>query len=386
MNSAHRTLLRELLALPTSPLNEQYVAEYIRAWAAKRPGLELTADRFGNLRLRMRVHPEKQRSRRRDAGATPGGGPIVFSAHMDHPGFEAERMTGGRRVRAIWRGGVLPEYFDGARVRFFTRGKWVRGRITSVRIKSEGKRKRVESVTAEVAGPVEAGAIGMWDLPEPRVRGSRLYARACDDLAGAAAILAAFDALRRRRGPIDVCATFTRTEEVGFAGALAGARTGLYPKGARVVAVEISSELPGVRMGGGPILRVGDASAVFTPHLTAFCRTVAEDLARRDRRFRFQRKLMDGGTCESAAFCAYGLEATGLCLALGNYHNMDRERRRIGAEYIDLNDFDLLVKWFVALATTRRVYAPRDVVFDERLARLDRTWTPQLERTAHKMG
>jgi endoglucanase len=36
---------------------------------------------------------------------------------------------------------------------------------------------------------------------------------------------------------------------------------------------------------------------------------------------RHQRKLMDSGGCEATAFGVYGYRATGLCLALGNWHN-----------------------------------------------------------------
>ena len=47
---------------------------------------------------------------------------------------------------------------------------------------------------------------------------------------------------------------------------------------------------------------------------------------------------------------AYGYEATCLCLPLGNYHNMDREKKTLGPEYIDLNDWTNEVKLFVRLA------------------------------------
>ena len=43
---------------------------------------------------------------------------------------------------------------------------------------------------------------------------------------------------------------------------------------------------------------------------------MATKLSKRRRKFRFQRKLMDAGSCESTAFAAYGYLATGICLAL----------------------------------------------------------------------
>lgn len=365
----------DLLSLPTAPFNEQFVAGYIHRWAAGRPGMSVTADEFGNLRVRLRRGPAAK-------------SPLVFSAHMDHPGFQAEKMLGRGKLRARWRGGVLLEYFRGAKVRFFTDGAWVHGtiqRITDTTVDPRG-RKRVKYVTVAVPKDVAAGSIGMWDFPDPTLKGARLHARGCDDVAGVAAVMAALDLLAAGRAPVDVYATFTRAEEVGFAGAIAGALGNLIPANARIVAVETSSEIPGVKMGDGPILRVGDRDAVFTPGLTNFCRDVAGDLAKRDKTFKFQRKLMDGGTCESAAFCEYGHEATGLCVALGNYHNMDKARGRLGAEYIDITDWDALVKWFAALPTSRRwtgsQYANPE--FRKALDRLDRAYTPLLRKTASR--
>ena len=150
---------------------------------------------------------------------------------------------------------------------------------------------------------------------------------------------------------------FTRAEEVGFAGAIAAANTGTIPRKCVVVAMETSSELPHAQMGDGPILRVGDRASVFNPAVTMHCQRVAEDLARTDRTFKYQRRLMDGGMCESSAYCCLGYEATGICLSLGNYHNMDVKRGKIAPEYIDLRDFDNVVKWFVELSRASRRYS-----------------------------
>lgn len=370
MKAQHKKLLTDLLALPTSPLNEHHVIGYIRRWVARRSRMSLTSDAYGNLKVELRI------GRRRDPR------PLVFSAHLDHPGFEALQTSRGGKLEAIWRGWVLPAYFHGARVRFHSEGRWVRGTITSFTTATDRGRQRVDRVKIDPRRPVAPGSVGMWDLPDPGIRGPRIHARGCDDVAGAAAILAALDELHRRGRPVHVLATLTRGEEVGFTGAIAGCRTGLYPKNARIVAVECSSVLPGVVMGGGPVLRVGDASAIFTPGLTAWCGDVARDLARSKAKFTFQRKLMDAGTCESAAFCELGFDATGLCLPLGHYHNMDRRRRRIAPEFIDLNDFDMLTKWFVALATTDHRPAAGNPEFARHLDQLHQRWSPQLRRTA----
>ena len=45
---------------------------------------------------------------------------------------------------------------------------------------------------------------------------------------------------------------------------------------------------------------------------------------------------MPGGTCEATVYDAYGYTAAAVCIPLGNYHNMDRGKKKIGPEYIDV--------------------------------------------------
>lgn len=374
--TTHRVLM-DLLALPTAPLNEGYVAAYIRRWASERKAIKLTQDEAGNLLLSLR----------RGAGRKPGRRPpLVLAAHMDHPGFEAKRMIESGLLEAAWLGWVHPDYFPRARVRFFSRGRWVRGRVRDVTLAMIRGRQRARTARIEVAAEIEAGSIGMWDFPNPAIRAGRVYARGCDDVAGVAGILDALDIVLRMRGPVNVFALLTRAEEIGFTGAIAACRAGTIPKGARIVAVETSSELPGARMGDGPILRVGDLGSIFSPGLTAFCRKTAEDLKKKDSSFRFQRKLMDGGTCESTVYCAEGYEATGLCVALGNYHNMDTRRKRLAAEYIHLDDYKGLVRWFVALATTGQSFDVGSSEVDRMISRLERASAGPLRRTVGRMN
>ena len=121
-------------------------------------------------------------------------------------------------------------------------------------------------------------------------------------------------------------------------------------------------------------LRVGDRISTFTSEVTTHCQRVAENVARDDRRFKYQRRLMDGGACESSAYCALGYEATGLCVALGNYHNMEVKRKRIACEYVDLDDFDNTVKWFVALARSPIPYTGRDHALHDQLRGIERKY------------
>jgi putative aminopeptidase FrvX len=374
MKASHRQFLVDLLSLPTAPFNERHVIDYIRRWAAARPSLALTADEYGNLRLDLRT------------GRSRTGRPLYLSAHMDHPGFAAVRMQRGHELEAKWHGGVQPDFFNGARVRFHDGRRWVRGRVESFEVAEVMGRRRVSTAVIEVRRPLPAGAVGMWDLPDPVIRGSRIYARGCDDVAGVAAVLAALDELIILGKPVCAGALLTRAEEVGFAGAIAACRSGLLPRQARVLSVECSPVQPGMEMGAGPVVRVGDRMSVFTPRMVAWCRQVADRLSLLHKGFAFQRKLLDGGACESTAYMEYGHETTGLSLPLGNYHNMNHRTGRIAAEYVDLNDFERLVWWFIALVNAEPTPRPGPSVLLRAFTREHRTWGPMLRRSVRQAG
>ena len=67
---------------------------------------------------------------------------------------------------------------------------------------------------------------------------------------------------------------------------------------------------------------------------------------------------MPGGTCEATVYDVYGLAATSICIPLGNYHNMDQDKKKIGPEYIDVQDWENMVKLFLAIARNGHLYQP----------------------------
>jgi putative aminopeptidase FrvX len=119
-----------------------------------------------------------------------------------------------------------------------------------------------------------------------------------------------------------VHAVFTRAEEVGFHGALAAIASKAVPKTVPVVVLECSKAMPGAEQGLGPVIRVGDKARVFDPDLIAACEEAARALKEAHPEFRFQRRLMDGGTCEASAFGLAGYRAVCLAFPLANYHNV----------------------------------------------------------------
>lgn len=387
----HHQWLAELTSIPTASGREGRVIEWITRWVGERPELSLTTDPAGNLLIG-----------RREVGGT-GLRPVLFTAHLDHPAFVVERVIGPGTLQLSFRGGVMDAYFRGARIAVHSRrGGRHTGTIASP---TEAPGAPFKSWLAELDAGAEGvlpGDAATWDLPPAAIRDGLLHAPACDDLAGAAAALAAVDVLiedARAGGPHhgnsvarpDVQLLFTRAEEIGFAGAIAACRHGTIPRGARVIALENSRAFDESPIGGGPIVRVGDRLSIFSPGLTASIAAVAERIASSTPRaggapgpvprpWAWQRKLMPGGACEASVFCAYGHDATCLCLPLGNYHNMgdlagvqagtNTSPARIEPEIISIADFDglvdLLVECVRSLPDEPPIRARIDRLWDER--------------------
>lgn len=365
----HERWLADLTQIPSASGREHRVIRWIRAWADQRQDLRLDDDPNGNLTLSLaRCEPG------RGAAGALAARPIYITAHLDHPAFVVEDVRDREHVVLSFRGGVMADYFRDARVVLWNDGD------QTVPATLTGKADPVgpfDAYNATLDAPADLGPgdVGVWDLGPARTQGDLFHTLACDDLAAAAAALAAFDMLATasRHAPIpDVRLLFTRAEEIGFVGAIAACRSGTVPAHARVINLENSRSFAESPIGGGPIVRVGDRMSVFTPSITDAIARVAETIAGAPSTvtasqklsalpaWKWQRKLMAGGACESSVFCAAGYEATCVCLPLGNYHNMaDLDAVQAGAnttpprvahEFISLSDFHALIDLLVACA------------------------------------
>jgi putative aminopeptidase FrvX len=303
-------LAKRLLSVPTAPYHEHAVRQVVLDFCREHK-LSVEGDRAGNIIARY----------------GRGGAPLVLMAHMDHPGFEA---LGGRRAEFL--GGVPKEWFAGAPVRF---GK-VRTKVKRV-LPGWPKRKLVE-----LAAPVTG--FGQWDVTRFAVRRGRLHATGIDDVLSVAVVLATLAECKRRRLKTHLWGAFTRAEEVGFHGAVELARAGKIPRRALVVSMEMSRERPWARIGDGSVVRVGDRMTIFDPMATYFFCEVA-----RRSKIKVQRCLMDGGSTEATAFGGLGYRVGGLCLPLGNYHNIGTSRK-VRAEFVSVSDLEGLLELAVAAA------------------------------------
>ena len=329
--ATQRRWLAALTDLPTASGREQAVVAWVQSWADRR-GFRIRPDEAGNVLIRSR-----QRSRRQ---------PVVAVAHMDHPALVVLEAD-ARNATAELRGGVLAAYLEGVRLEVVTSAGSVPGKV--IEFDAEAGRALIA-----VRGATP-GDIARWHFAPDRLgfRDGRLAARACDDLAGAAASLVALD-LAADRGIHHLSVLLTRAEEVGFIGAIAAAKLGTIPDGARVLSIECSPASADAPLGAGPVVRVGDAASIFSADLTNRVSTLM-----RASGLPHQRKLMAGGSCEATALTALGINATGLSLPLANHHNMvdvagvraGQRKARLAPEEIDMSDFAGLIDLLIAVGS-----------------------------------
>ena len=343
---------------PAAPYYEQGARSEVERICSEH-GLRFERDRFGNLLVRLRAAARQR--------------PLVLAAHLDHPGFEIVRRLSPTCLLARFRGGVPDSYFrPGVRVRVMPGA--IPGRL--------GRRKGTQrTFKLHLESPLKSDArFAVWELTDFSIRGRRIYGRSCDDLIGVAAILGTIIELKRSRVPVNILGVISRAEEIGFQGALACAASDVLPKNSLVISLETSRKLPGVRMGQGVIVRVGDRTSVFDPQATRFLTEVASALKQRRRSFQFQRALMSGGTCEATAYQEFGFQTAAVCVALGNYHNC-AERNQIKAEFVSISDVSTMLELLIAAAKQTSHYSRFISKLPRRLAKMLREARKKLPKT-----
>lgn len=344
---------------PAAPFHEHGVRNEVET-ICKEYRLDFERDEFGNVIVNLRTAPKTR--------------PIVLAAHLDHPGFEIVRSQSPKSWRARFLGGVADNYFRRGIPVCLMPG------ATPAKLGPRfGKPK--EFKLSALRTPETKPTFAVWELEDFGVRKGLIHGRACDDLIGVASILATLIELKRRRARVNVIGVIARAEEIGFLGAMAVAAGKRLPKDSMIISLETSRELPGVKMGRGVILRVGDRTSIFDSEGMRFLSEVAADLKLRNKRFQFQRGLMSGGTCEATAFQEFGFQTAAVCVALGNYHNC-AEKNLIAAEFVNVADALSMVELLAAAARQIPRYAKLIGKLPKRLQTMLREAKPKLRKTA----
>lgn len=328
--SASKQLLVDVLSLPTASFHEQKVMGYVARFCLKNKFM-LRQDRAGNIFIRYKKGKAKQ--------------PVVFTAHMDHPGFEVLRAKSGWAMVGIM-GGVRPDYFKKARVIISTPDGLVRGRVRGeTREKWMGKKVFKVKVSARVS----RGDFGYYDLPAVRFKKGMIYTKAADNLVSVAILLDLIRRLKNSGTTADVCVVLTRAEEVGFVGCMDMIESGSISRRTPVIVMETSDAKAGkVAINGGPVIRVGDKQSGFAPALDIWLQAAASVAAKEVKGFKYQRALLAGGRCEASPYMLAGYTAGGIAFPLGNYHN--NGPMKYEPEYIGMNDYVNMLEFLFHLS------------------------------------
>lgn len=330
MDGLSKTLVESVLSLPTMSFHETAVSTFVR-WYCAGLGLPVKEDRAGNLIVRY------------DGGR---GGNITFTAHMDHPGFEVIAAKAKRGTVALW-GKVDTKAFSGSKVVVHTGEGPVKAKIGNRPLAKKHLTKPVFAITA--TAPIAKGDFGAYDVPKVSLSGGRVKALACDNLVSVSVILDLLSRFSKGGAKVRVTGLFTRGEEAGFLGAFAAMELKSVPKGDPLIVLECSSAKGGgVGIGDGPVVRAGDLQSTYDPGMDLWMSSVASSIAEKNKSFKWQRALLQGGRCEACVYVAEGYKTGGIAMPLGNYHN--HGPRGYAAEYVSQSDYDNYLKLLAALA------------------------------------
>lgn len=339
LNKINKKIISEVVSIPTAPFHEQKVIAYVVRFCLKN-GFPLTQDSSGNLFIRYKRGAARQ--------------PVVFTAHMDHPGFEVLSVK-GRVVEVGILGGVKLDYFRAANVIISTCRGLVKGKVRAkLKKKWMGKSVFKVEVKAKAESKVRKGDFGYYDLVGVRFKNSLVYTKSADNLAGTALLLDLLMRLKKKRVPVDVTVVLTRAEEVGFVGCIAVAEGKLLKKTTPIIVIETSNaKAGGVDINGGPVIRVGDKQSGFMAEVDCWMHMVADDVSKRSKEFKYQRALLAGGRCEASAYMLKNYLVGGLAFPLGNYHN--NGTKNYAPEYIGQYDYAAMLEFVFQLSVGPKI-------------------------------
>ncbi|MEK7334394.1 MAG: hypothetical protein AAB222_03615, partial [Candidatus Binatota bacterium] len=100
-----------------------------------------------------------------------------------------------------------------------------------------------------------------------------------------------------------------------------------------------------------------------------FMDRVARKTQKRERPFLYQRRVMDGGTCEATPYQLRGYIAGGIAVPLRNYHNQGK--KRIGPEVVHLKDVEGAVRFLIEMTIRMEEFETPTM---EILKRFENSW------------
>lgn len=333
-NEKYFKILEDVLTLPTAPLYEDKVVEYILKFASTR-NIPFQKDIYGNLIFEYHKGPIRPA--------------LGFLAHMDHPGFEFCCFDKDVARLRFLGGAACPKPGDNL-LYYLKNSDTPEAKLKVVDHIHPEESKRPTHVIVEKDDVLNSKGFAVQDVTPFLKSEDLIHSRSVDDLAGCAALLALLDLLYEKKPDTNIYIIFTRAEELGFVGSCGIAMAHILPKTLPIICLEASKKLPTAIQGEGVVIRVGDRFSVFDPEITSFLMLIARQLKEENENFKFQRAILDGGTCEASLFYTFGYKTSGLALPLGCYHN-NGDDGNIAPENIHLDDWYYMVELMWASVT-----------------------------------
>jgi putative aminopeptidase FrvX len=369
----HQKILEEILSQPTAPYREEHIQRTLEK-ILKENGVPYFIDPIGNILAGVASKAEYLK-----AVKTKTKDPLrIAIAHMDHPGFHGVKWLSQNELAFDWLGGSATQSLKGRKVWLADHtGRLGLGEILTFEPHESGRgilsgtlkvtewSTHTSSKTIAPPSKTQARSVyGSFGFRAPFWQEDDLiYTNAADDLVGVFAIVSTLIDLHGKKSakkssakkPVKLIGLLSRAEEVGFIGTIGHLELGWMKNPKRplmVLSLETSRTQSGAEIGKGPVVRLGDRMNVFNSGLTY----LFTQLAQKVLPGRFQRRIMDGGSCEGSAALAYGLPTIAISVPLGNYHNQSLEGgpdagppNSSAPEYVSLSDVEGMRKLIDAI-------------------------------------
>ncbi len=348
-------LIDEVFHQPTAPFFEGWVLQKIEDILIRHK-IPFFFDRAHNLIAGVSNEKELKKAR------------IGFIAHTDHPGFHIQKSLGRNRYSALWYGGAPFKQMKNAKLAIYhplLPGIKNSGVISKFKHQTYTREGMDFEIKTKKPLPFVHGSFGAFDFPALSLKKNLIRTRVADDLTGVAIILGMLIDLKLFLKKSNIVGLFTRAEEVGYVGCWSLLDSKKLSKDIRLVSLEASRTLPGAEIGKGPVLRIGDASTIFDSELSIALWETAQK-----SKVSFQRRIMDGGSCEATAANLFGYRVTGIAVPLGNYHNQGASGP--APEIVDLRDIDSARK--ICTLFAKHFLKPLKSTHQLRFARLQKNY------------
>ena len=299
---------------------------------------EVRVDALGNLIVRRRP------ATTRGAKGSPKGPAqrIMIAAHMDEIGLIVSHVDARGFVHFAPVGTVFGRYLPGSRVRFLN---GTPGVVGYDRLEKYHEAAPLEKIIVDVGAtgpddcPVRVGDVAAFDRPFQDF-GKRVVAKALDNRAGVAAVIATIRALKS--SPHDVYFVFTVQEEITVRGAGASA-FGIEPDLAIAVDVTPSGDTPDslklqVELGQGAAIKIRDVGMLADGRIVDWMLRTAAKAG-----IRHQREVLTVGTTDAMAIqvSRSGVLAGALSIPVRYVHSP--------SEMIDIDDLNATTELLTAL-------------------------------------